>query len=168
MNVHALAIDPQTPSRLYAGTDGGVFDIELPCVVGSGTSDSCTEAALDACLPGRAGFTGAVTFDCGASPATITITNTKTISADTTIDGGSLITISGGNSVGIFVVNSGVNFTVQNLTVANGNGGGGGGGGIFNDGTLTVTNSTFSGNFARGGGGIDNEFGTVTDRKSVV
>jgi len=153
LNVHALAIDPQTPSRLYAGTDGGVFDIELPCVVGSGTSDSCTEAALDACLPGRAGFTGAVTFDCGASPATITITNTKTISADTTIDGGSVVTISGGNSVGVFAVNAGVYFTVQNLTIASGKGNSGA---ISNVGRLTVANSTFANNSGDFGGAIYN------------
>ena len=34
--------------------------------------------------------------------ATITVTSTKTISADTTIDGGSVITISGDNMVGVF------------------------------------------------------------------
>jgi hypothetical protein len=145
-SVGVLAIDPMTPSRLYAATAAGVFDIELTCVVGTGTGASCTESALDACLPGGAGFTGTVTFNCGGA-ATITVTSTKTISADTTIDGGSLITISGGNSVGVFAVNTGVNFAVQNLTIANGRSGAGGSG-IFNNGMLTVTNSTFSGNYA--------------------
>jgi hypothetical protein len=102
-------------------------------VVGAGTPGSCTEAALDAALVGG----GTVTFKCGGA-ATITVTSTKTISADTTIDGGSLITISGGNSVGVFSVNDGVNFTVQNLIIANGNSATSGGG-ILNDGTLTVT-----------------------------
>jgi len=127
----------------------------LACVVGTGTGASCTEAALTACLPGG----GSVTFNCGGA-ATITVTSTQTISADTTIDGGSLITISGGGSVGVFSVNAGVYFTVQNLTIANGNSATYGGG-IFNGaGTLTVTNSTFSGNSAglqnnnTGGGGI--------------
>jgi hypothetical protein len=64
--------------------------------VGTGTSASCTESALDARLPGGAGFNGAVTFDCGADPVTITITSTKMIAADTTIDGGGRITLSGG------------------------------------------------------------------------
>jgi len=124
----------------------------LACVVGNGTGASCTEAALTACLPGG----GSVTFNCGGA-ATITVTSTQTISADTTIDGGGVITISGGNSVGVFSVNAGVNFTVQNLTIANGNGNNASnffGGGIFNDaGTLTVTNSTFSNNHAGGSGG---------------
>ena len=49
----------------------------------------------------------------------------------------------------MFSVNSGVNFTVKNLTIANGTAlsGDAYGGGISNNGgTLTVTNSTFTGN----------------------
>jgi hypothetical protein len=122
--------------------------------VGTGTGASCTESALTACLPGGEFFSGTVSFNCGGT-ATITVTSTKTISADTTIDGGSLITISGGNSVGVFSVNTGVQFTVQNLTIANGNNSvSGAGGGIYSEGTLWVTNSTFSGNVAAAGGGI--------------
>ena len=160
----------------------------LACVVGTGTSASCTEAALDACLPGGGSFDGTVTFACGGA-ATITVTSAKTISADTTIDGGSVITISGsGNAVGVLSVNSGVTFTVENLTVANGHTRGaitnGGtltvtnctfsgnsatfrGGAIRNPGSLTVTNSTFSGNSATLGGAISNE-GTLTVTNSIL
>src|SRR5262249_16970913 len=127
------------------------------CVVGTGTSASCTEAALDACLPGGGSFDGTVTFNCGGA-ATITVTSTKTISADTTIDGGSVITISGGGTVEVFVVKSGVTLTGENLTIANGTPANGIGGAILNDdGTLTVTNCAFSGNIsANGGGAIEN------------
>src|SRR6266446_9120672 len=76
----------------------GATSSAFACVVGTGTSASCTEAALDACLPGGGGFDGTVTFSCGGS-ATITVTSTKIISADTTIDGGSVGTISGGGTV---------------------------------------------------------------------
>ena len=103
----------------------GATSSALACVVGTGTSASCTEAALDACLPGGGSFDGTVTFACGGA-ATITVTSLsspKTISADTTIDGGSVITISGGGTVPAFIVNSGVTFTVQNLTIANGGNG---------------------------------------------
>jgi predicted outer membrane repeat protein len=131
----------------------------LACVVGTG-SGTCTESLLNACLPGGLSFDGTVTFNCGASPVTITVTSTKTISSNTSIDGGGLITISGGNSVRIFLA-SGANFSVQNLTIANGNSGAGNGGGIYNGGTLTVTNSTFSGNSAGHGGGIASR-GTLT------
>ena len=90
-------------------------------VVGTGTAASCTDAALDAAVAGG----GLVTFDCGPAPVTIDIstgTGTKTISADTTIDGGGLIAISGGNHTRVFRVNSGVSFTVNHLTIANGYG----------------------------------------------
>jgi hypothetical protein len=112
-------------------------------VVGSGTPDSCTPAALSAAVNGG----GLVTFNCGG-PATIIATATKTINADTTVDGGGVITISGGDSVGIAVVSSVGKLTVQNLTFADGNGGNYSvGGALYNNrGTLTVTNCTFSGN----------------------
>jgi hypothetical protein len=156
--------------RLYGGVAGLAVRLLFTAhparaagVVGDGTPASCTEAVLDSAL--SAG--GSVTFDCGTSPGTITVTSTKTISADTTIDGGSLITISGGNSVGVFSVNAGVNFTVENLTVINGHyfPAVGGNftvvGGIYNNGTLTVTNSTFSNNVpgTSFGGGIYNGTG---------
>ncbi|HUI27756.1 MAG TPA: hypothetical protein VL403_16860, partial [Candidatus Kryptonia bacterium] len=132
-------------------------------VVGTGDAGSCTDAALNTALAGR----GLVTFNCGSAPAIIDIsigTGTKTISADTTIDGGSLITISGGKSVAVFRVNDGVTFTVQNLTIANGSRGI-----ANNNGTVTVTNSTFSNNSAdvnTVGGGICN-YGTATVTNST-
>src|SRR5437016_12424490 len=135
----------------------GATSSAFACVVGTGTSASCTEVALDACLPGGGSFNGTVTFACGGA-ATITVTSTKTISADTTIDGldgGNVDTISGGGTVGVFVVNAGVAFTVKNLIIANGSSSGGGA--ILNNGTLSVTASVFSGNSATSdGGAIDN------------
>ena len=152
----------------------------LACVVGTG-SGTCTESTLNTCLPGGGSFDGTVTFNCGGA-ATIIVTGTKTVSADTSIDGGGLITISGGNSVGVFSVNTGVNFTVQNLSVTNGysargggiaNGGITGAGRVIVGGTLTVTNSTFSNNSANrggstynGGGAIEN-IGTLTVTNST-
>src|SRR5437879_11309349 len=81
---------------LFAATSSA-----LACVVGTGTSASCTEAALSACLPGGGSFDGTVTFNCGGA-ATITVTSRKIISADTILDGGSAITICSGNTVGVF------------------------------------------------------------------
>ncbi len=142
-------------------------------VVGTGSAQSCTDAALDTALADG----GLVTFDCGPDPVTIDIstgTGTKIIAAGTTFDGGGLITISGGNSVGVFSVNSGVNFTVENLTIANGKTTGVGGG-ILNNGSLTVTNSTVSNSAAQrfltgsggAGGGIWND-GTLTVTNTIV
>jgi hypothetical protein len=140
-------------------------------VVGTGTTASCTDAALDAALVGG----GLVTFNCGG-PALIDIstgTGTKTIGADTTVDGGGLITISGGDSVRVFSVPVGVQFTVHNLRIAAGHSDNGGGIANTGRGSLTVINSTFIGNSADGspgtggiGGGILNSGGgsvTVTN-----
>ncbi len=66
--------------------------------VGTGTPASCTEAALDAALAGG----GLVTFDCGPDPVTITVTSEKATTADTSIDGGGRITLSGRGAVRVF------------------------------------------------------------------
>ncbi|MGH7224886.1 MAG: choice-of-anchor Q domain-containing protein, partial [Gemmataceae bacterium] len=57
--------------------------------------------------------------------------------------------------------------TVSNSTLS-GNSTNGGGGGIINGGTLTVSNSTFSGNSAGFGGGIFSYAGTVTVSDSTL
>jgi hypothetical protein len=54
----------------------------LACVVGTGTGATCTQSALNACLPGGGSFDGTVTFNCGGA-ATITVTSTKNIGAGT-------------------------------------------------------------------------------------
>lgn len=130
-------------------------------VVGTGTPESCTEGALDSALASG----GIVTISCGPGPVTITLTDTKTIAADTTIDGGNLLTISGGDTVGVFSVNTGVKFTVQDLTIANGKNNAYGGG-IDSEGTLVVASSTFFSNRAGHGGGIANR-GTATVTNST-
>jgi CSLREA domain-containing protein len=76
-----------------------------------------------------------------------------------------------------FTINSGTTVTISGLTIANGSFVGtiGGGGGVLNSGTLTLTNSTVSGNRADvpgynpdcGGGGIFNS-GTLTLTNSMV
>jgi len=118
------------------------------CVVGNGDPSTCTEDAFDAALAGG----GSVRFDCGGSPVTISITHETDITKDTSIDGGNLITLSGGGVTQIFGVTPGVSLTLANLTISNGFAPEGGGA-ILNTSTLTVTNCTFSGNNARGGAG---------------
>ncbi len=110
-----------------------------------------------------------------------------TQSATITGPGANLLTISGGSTginsysgVTIFVVNSGVTASISGLTIADGNASGGpaalnNGGGIYihNGGTLTVSNSTISGNTTGGGpsgnqgGGIFNG-GTLTVSNSTI
>jgi CSLREA domain-containing protein len=119
-----------------------------------------------------AGSSGNDTITFGVN-GTITLTSTlPTIVSGQgalTIDGtGQSITISGNNSVQVMVVNGGANLTLRNLTVAQGRASGFPGGGVYNynNGTLTVTNSTFSGNSAYYGGGIYN-YGTVSVTNST-
>jgi hypothetical protein len=129
-------------------------------VVGTGDPSTCTEGALDSALAGG----GSVTFDCGASPVTITVSY-KVIAADTNLDGGSLITLSGGDTTRVFTVGAGVTLSLANATISHGHSSDVGGA-IENDGTLTVTNSTFSGNSAPIGGAVNNG-GTLTVTNST-
>ena len=114
-----------------------------------------------------------INFDPSLSGQTITLGSQLAVadSAGLIIDGGSAnITVSGNNAVRVLEVRSGAKLTLNNLTVANGRGAGGGG--IYNNGTLTVTNSTLSGNSApyvsTSGGGIENNGGTLTVTNSTL
>lgn len=115
----------------------------------AGVVSVCDETHLNTALTGG----GSVTFNCGASPVTITVTGQKVIGVNTTIDGGGLVTLSGGGTTGVFHVNLGIALSLQNITVTNGNGVGGG---VNNEGTLTLLNSTFSNNNGPIGGGVYN------------
>jgi predicted outer membrane repeat protein len=133
-------------------------------VVGTGTPESCTEAALNAAL--AAG--GSVTFNCGTSPFTLTVTTRKAIAADTSIDGGGLISLSGGGTTQVMMVNQGVSVALVNLAIstASAESSSGMGGAVSNSGALTVTDSTFSNNDAVDGGAIYNA-GTLTVTSSA-
>jgi len=116
-------------------------------VVGDGTPGSCTEAALDAALAGG----GSITFNCGASPVTITVTSAKNVTKSTSLDGGGLITLSGGGTTQLFVVNTKhVTLSLENVTISDGLAAGSPtrGGAIYSKGTLNVANSTFANNTA--------------------
>ena len=84
------------------------------------------------------------------------VSNLPSIQHTLEIDGtGQAITIDGGGASQGFLNFSGV-VTLNNLTIANGHSAAGNGGGVFNNGSLTVTNCTFVGNTAAGGGAIYN------------
>ena len=133
-------------------------------VIGNGTAASCTSAAVVAAV--AAG--GITVFDCGPDPVTIAMASTaKVVNAhpDVVLDGGGLVTLSGGGKRRILYLNTcdqaqgwttshcqdqdHPHLTVQNLTFADGNAigqttDGGGGGAIFaRGGRLTVLASTF-------------------------
>ncbi len=134
------------------------------------------------------------------TPQTIMLSSTLTLSETAgpeVISGpdANLVTVSGNNSVGVFLVNGGVSATIAGMTISHGapNSSGDGidnegtltvsnctiadnsvgynnvGGGIFNDsdGTLTVSNCTIANSSAYSGGGIDN-YGMLTVSDSTI
>jgi hypothetical protein len=123
------------------------------------TVNPCNEAGLDAALAKG----GTITFDCGSTGTTITLTSPKQITKDTIIDGDNSVTLSAGGTQRLFVVSTAVNFTVQNITLADAmvNGARGNGPSSANSGaaiyrqsesTLTVINTTFRNNHATDAG----------------
>ncbi|MGI8857866.1 MAG: choice-of-anchor Q domain-containing protein [Thermomicrobiales bacterium] len=142
---------------------------------------NCTDTGVsaDGSLRGEIAAAAAgdtIVFNQNCTGATaITLSQAKgplSLTQDVTIDGtGHTVVLDGGctancgtiNAVGgveVLNVNGGVTATLNALTIQNGVATNANGGGIFNDGTLTVTNSTISGNTAvYYGGGIDNGLG---------
>jgi len=144
---------------LLAGGAGQIRAADA--VVGDGSPESCTEAAFDTALFAAGGGGGTITFNCGANPHTIEFTNTKTLTDDIIIDGGDLITLSGGNVVRPFLV-AGNPIEIRHLTVTQGQALFGGAIQIATGGYLTLTDSYLSQNTAdSAGGGLHNDGGTA-------
>jgi hypothetical protein len=121
--------------------------VEAGGIVGSGTPQSCTEAALDSVLSNG----GSITFNCGDTPHTIPLTSPKTITHDTAINGQQLITLSGRNLIRLFSVAAGATLRIQRLTLANGIAANGGA--VYNAGNVEITNGTLFNNQAGSGSG---------------
>ena len=123
-------------------------------VIGNGTPQSCTSAAVVSTIA----LGGVITFDCGPDPVTIVLAQTAKIYNNTgpviVIDGGGLVTLDGGGVRRILYMNTcdpdlvwttdhcqnqdHPQLTLQNLAFRNGNSigqtfDGGGGGAIYND-----------------------------------
>jgi predicted outer membrane repeat protein len=118
-----------------------------------------------------AGSLNGQTITLTPSNGPLEITNT-TVAITITGPGANLLTISGGNAVGVFQLGYGAGsptVNISGLTIANGKAADGGG--ILNDGgTLTVSNSTFFANNATtNGGAISIATGaTVTVSNSTI
>jgi predicted outer membrane repeat protein len=155
---------------------GMAAPVQAGGVVGNGNPASCTDAAYAAAMVGG----GLVTFNCGPAPVTIGVTTQViTPAVTTTIDGGGLVTLDGGDTLQLFLVQNGGTLNLRNITLSRGrflsggaiynsNGGtvdlyrveirqsvaegtssGSGGGAIFSQGTLRVDRSVFRQNQAR-------------------
>jgi hypothetical protein len=146
---------PDAAPPVATCTAPGLVDVSTPAAtVGDGTPGSCTSAALQSAVAGG----GVVVFNCGAAPTTITVTSQIMIAAETVLDGGGLVTLSGGDSSRILYLDSNYNATTPRLTVqrlsfidgrspATGEDTAQGGGAIYRDGgSLTVIDSHFNNN----------------------
>ncbi len=121
---------------------------------------NCTEAGLRAAIANG----GLISFSCGAAPITITVTSELLAPYDTTVDGGNLVTISGGHTTRVFHASNYVALTLQNLTISDGKplSGNGSGAGLYGGwrGRVTILHCRFenndgtSGNLETGGGAI--------------
>jgi hypothetical protein len=141
-------------------------------IIGSGTAASCTSAAVVKAVAKG----GVITFNCGPKPVTITMTATAKVvntSHRVVLDGGGLVTLSGGGKRQILYMNTcdakqvlttedcidqqWPQLTVQNITFEDGYSavrqtpnapyGGGGGGAIYAEGgRFKAVNSQFIGN----------------------
>lgn len=119
------------------------------------TVENCSDdSAFNSALIGG----GVVIFNCGDNHnvATIVLSSTKTISNNTTIDGGGKVTLSGNHSLRLFTVNTGVTLTLQNIVLTSGYDSSSNGGTIYNAGHLVLNNITIrdAGNSNFYGGGI--------------
>ena len=142
----------------------GAVEVEPPPICTSWTVT--TAAELSACITLANNNEGpSPTADTITLGADITLnTALPQISSEITLEGAGYA-IDGGNRVQLFYVASTGDFTVNQVTLQNGEATDGGG--VENYGTLTVTDSTFSGNRATTGGGISNWRGTVTVTNST-
>ena len=161
--VYAAAI---TVNSLADSTTPGDGICTLREAINNANSDSNT--AGGDCVTGSGADT--ITFSVSG---TITLGSTlPNITTPVAINGtGQTVVVSGNNTVRVLYVESTGNLMLNTITVQNGRmtGSGNLGGGIYNAGTVTVTNSTLSGNSADyGGGGIANYFGTLTVTNSTL
>ena len=146
---HGSAARPPTTGRALAGRDRPERD-----AITAANSDT----AVNGCPAG--GGDDTIVFSLSGTITLGSLLPDITSPSPLTIDGtGQGVTVSGNQAVSVMQVDAGATLHLHQLTVANGRGHGGGG--IANHGTLTVTNSTFSGNSAPSGGGILNRNGTL-------
>ncbi len=102
-----------------------------------------------------------ITFSCSGD---IALSKTLTIATSLTLDGsGQSVTLDGSNNMQVLYMDSGISFTLNDITVAHGdpNSTSRGGGLFDNGGSLIISNSTFADNTAIGGAGLFATGGTV-------
>jgi CSLREA domain-containing protein len=160
------------------GNDVVLTITEVPGLIVTTTSDTVAADGQTSLREAIAyantdGVDSAITFDAtvfAAPRKTITLNgsqlslgNNGTVSITAPAAG---VTVSGANLSRVFSIDSGANVTLTGLNIVNG-AVAGAGGGLDNNGTLTISNCTISGNSANSGGGLANA-GTLTLYSSTI
>jgi hypothetical protein len=154
----ARAVKPASPFRPRLE---GLEDRCVPTVTVTNFNDPSSPMAGDGSLRGEimaAGFGDTIQFAPSLKGQTITLKQTLAVTKSLTIDGANNGITVNGNGHQVFTIQAGIAVALNGLTIT------GGvttadGGGIANSGSLTLTNSTVTGNGAGsggGGGGIEN------------
>ena len=139
-------------------------------VVGDGTPASCTEANFETALTTvQLSGSGTITFYCGG-PATIDFNAQKTIFANITVDGGSIISLNGGDITRLFNVTGSGTLSLKNITLHNGFNDTLGGGAIVNSGSLNLDSVTIRDSNVDSGysGGAILSYGPVNMDNSLI
>ena len=168
----ACSVPDQRGTVRDSPCDIGAFSLNslysAPVAAGNGncadTANACTlPTALSSATNGEAVYLAAGTYQ-PASATSFTIATSITLQPTTA---GSTVILKG-NGASVVVVNSSVTATISGVTIEDG-ATSNLGGGIDNSGTLTVEDSTISGNTSTGAGagGIDNG-GTLTVEDSTI
>jgi hypothetical protein len=133
------------------------------------TSDAQLQAEVAQANRDNAG--DVISFACSGD---LKLTSTLTITGNMTLSGsGQHVTLDGGDSRQVLFVsgNGNVSLTLDALTVAHGSASSASipsGGGLLNQGTVSISNSTFANNSANGGGGLYNKNSTLNISGSIV
>lgn len=185
----------RTQATMIVNTTEDELNSDGDCSLREAITAANNNVSVDNCPAGESDFTDTITF---VVSGTIILNSQLAVTpgGPLNIDGGNVITISGGSATRVWWVEYGSILTLKRLAVVDGfavdgaglynNGGnvtidnsilseniveGGAGGGIFNSaGTLVLSNSKLSGNIGsiNGGGGIYNGYATLIISNSVL
>jgi hypothetical protein len=163
----ARAAKPACPTRLRLEA------LEDRCVP---STDMVTNLSGNSLVPGSLPYEvgqGApgdtIRFAANLNGGTIFLKNALDINQNLTIDGaGSGITVTGGGAHRVLQIDAGVVSTINALTITGGFAPGTAGGGIYNLGSLSLSNSTVTGNSAASGGGIFNDHSLSLSNSTVT
>lgn len=142
-------------------------------VIGSGTAASCQSNQAVNAFTAAVQAGGTVTFNCGPDFVEIEVNESLVGSGiATVVDGAGRIGLNGEDVRKFFLVQSGGNLTLRNISLLDGGGGGGNGGAIFigGNGRVTIDGSFLTSNLTEAGsdGGAIYSSGFLTLTNSTL